>query len=76
MSGVQVKDVVLQLPEYLRLIQNGANSHCYVNQDLYLQIEKKILEYVLSTFENPMSDEDVLKRLISDYKFKKGVFGE
>ena len=76
MSDVKVKDVVLQLPEYLRLIQNGANSHCSVNQDLYLQIEKKILEYVLSTFENPMSDEDVLKRLISDYKLKRGVFGE
>lgn len=76
MSGVQVKDVVLQFPEYLRLIQNGANSHCSDNQALYLQIEKKILEYVLNTFENPMSDEDVLKRLISDYKLKRGVFSE
>mgnify|MGYP003504216874 CR=1 FL=1 len=53
MSGVQVKDVVLQLPEYLRLIQNGANSHCSENQELYIHIEKKILECVLNTFENP-----------------------
>ena len=76
MSDVQVKDVVLQLPEYLSLIQNGANSHCSDNQALYLQIEKKILECVLNTLENPASDEDVLKRLISDYKLKRGVFGE
>ena len=76
MSGVQVKDVVLQLPEYLRLIQNGANSHCSVNQDLYLEIEKKILECVLNTLENPVSDDDILKRLISDYKLKRGVFSE
>ena len=76
MSGVQVKDVVLQLPEYLRLIQNGANSHCSDNQALYLKIEKKILECVLNTLENPVSDEDILKRLISDYKLKRGVFSE
>ena len=77
MSDVQVKDVVLQLPEYLRLIQNGANSHCSDNQALYLEIEKKILEYILSTFENPVSDEDMLKRLISDYyKLKRGAFSE
>ena len=75
MSDVQIKDIVLQLPEYLSLIQNGAKTHT-VNQDLYLEIEKKILEYVLTTFENPLSDEDVLKRLISDYKLKRGVFGE
>ena len=75
MSGVQVKDVVLQLPQYLSLIQNGAKTHT-VNQDLYLEIEKKILEYVLNAFENPVSDEDVLNRLISDYKLKRGVFGE
>ena len=76
MSDVQVKDIVLQLPEYLKLIQNGANSHCSDNQVLYAKIENKILECVLNALENPMSDEDVLKRLISDYKFKKGVFGE
>ena len=76
MSGVQVKDVVLQLPEYLRLIQSGVNSHCSENQELYIQIEKKILECVLNTFENPANDDDVLKRLISDYKLKRGVFGE
>ena len=75
MSDVQVKDVVLQLPEYLKLIQNGAKTHT-VNQGLYLEIEKKILEYVLNTFENPVSDDDVLKRLISDYKLKRGVFSE
>ena len=75
MSGVQVKDVILQLPEYLTLIQNGAKTHT-VNQDLYLGVEKKILECVLKTLENPVSDEDVLKHLISDYKFKRGVFGE
>ena len=73
---MQVKDVVLQLPEYLRLIQNGANSHCSDNQPMYVEIEKKILEYVLNTFENPVSDDDVLKRLISDYKLKRGVFSE
>ena len=76
MSDVQVKDVVLQLPVYLKLIQNGANSNCSVNQGLYSQIEKNILLYVLNALENPMSDEDVLKRLISDYKFKRGVFSE
>ena len=76
MSDVQVKDVVLQLPEYLRLIQNGANSHCSDNQYLYLAIENKILECVLNTLENPVSDDDVLKRLISDYKLKRGVFSE
>ena len=76
MSDVQVKDVVLQLPEYLRLIQNGANSHCSDNQRMYVEIEKKILECVLNTLENPVSDDDILKRLISDYKFKRGVFGE
>ena len=76
MSDVQVKGVVLQLPEHLKLIQNGANSHCSVNQDLYLQIEMKILEYVLNTFENTVSDDEVLKRLISDYKLKRGVFSE
>ena len=76
MSDVEFKDVVLKLPEYLRLIQNGANSNCSVNQDLYSQIEKNILLYVLNALENPMSDEDVLKRLISDYKFKRGVFSE
>lgn len=76
MSGVQVKDIVLQLPEYLKLIQNGVNSHCSDNQVLYAKIENKILEYVLNILENPMSDEDILKNLISDYKFKKGVFGE
>ena len=75
MSDVQVKDVVLQLPQYLSLIQNGAKTHT-VNQDLYLEIEGKILECVLNMLENPMRDEDVLKRLISDYKFKRGVFGE
>ena len=75
MSGVQVKDVVLQLPQYLSLIQNGAKTHT-VNQDLYLEIEKKILECVLNTLENPVSDDDVLKRLISDYKLKRGVFSE
>ena len=76
MSDVQVKDIVLQLPEYLKLIQNGVNSHCSDNQVLYAKIENKILEYVLNILENPMSDDDVLKNLISDYKFKKGVFGE
>lgn len=76
MSDVQVKDVVLQLPQYLTLIQNGANSHCSENQELYIHIEKKILECVLNTFENPASDDDVLKRLISDYKLKRGVFSE
>ena len=76
MSDVQVRDVVLQLPEYLRLIQNGANSHYSDNQALYLEIEKKILECVLNTLENPVSDEDILKRLISDYKLKRGVFSE
>ena len=76
MSDVQVKDIVLQLPVYLKLIQNGANSHCSDNQVLYAKIENKILEYVLNILENPVSDEDVLKRLISDYKFKRGVFGE
>lgn len=76
MSDVQVKDIVLQLPEYLKLIQNGVNSHCSDNQVLYAKIENKILEYVLNILENPMSDEDILKNLISDYKFKKGVFGE
>ena len=76
MSDVQVKDVVLQLPEYFRLIQSGANSHCSDNQALYLEIEKKILECVLDTLENPVSDEDVLERLISDYKLKRGVFSE
>ena len=75
MSDVEFKDVVLQLPQYLSLIQNGAKTHT-VNQDLYLEIEKKILECVLNTLENPVSDDDVLKRLISDYKFKRGVFGE
>ena len=75
MSDVKVKDVVLQLPQYLTLIQNGAKTHT-VNQDLYLEIEKKILECVLNTLENPVSDEDVLKRLISDYKLKRGVFSE
>ena len=76
MSDVQVKDFLLQLPQYLTLIQNGANSHCSDNQPMYLQIEKNILEYVLKTFENPLNDDDVLKRLISDYKFKRGVFSE
>ena len=76
MSDVLDKDIVLQLPEYLRLIQNGASSHCSDNQALYLEIEKKILECVLNTLENPVSDEDVLKRLISDYKLKRGVFSE
>lgn len=76
MSDVKVKDIVLQLPEYLKLIQNGANLHGSENQEVYEKIEKNILEYVLSMLENPMSDEDVLKRLISDYKFKEGVFGE
>ena len=76
MSDVQVKDVVLQLPEYLRLIQTGANSHYSDNQTLYLEIEKKILECVLNTLENPVSDDDILKRLISDYKLKRGVFSE
>lgn len=76
MSDVQIKDVVLQLPVYLKLIQNGANSHCSDNQVLYAKIENKILEYVLNALENPASDEDVLKNLISDYKFKRGVFGE
>lgn len=76
MSDVQIKDVVLQLPVYLKLIQNVANSHCSDNQVLYAKIENKILEYVLNALENPVSDEDVLKSLISDYKFKKGVFGE
>ena len=75
MSDVQVKDVVLQLPQYLTLIQNGAKTHT-VNQDLYLAIENKILECVLNTLENPVSDDDVLKRLISDYKLKRGVFSE
>lgn len=75
MSDVQVKDVVLQLTEYLSLIQNGAKTHT-VNQDLYLEIEKKILEFILNALENPMSDEDILKNIISDYKFKRGVFGE
>ena len=75
MSDVQVKDVVLQFPQYLSLIQNGAKTHT-VNQDLYLEIEKKILECVLKTLENPVSDEDVLKNIISDYKFKRGVFSE
>ena len=75
MSDVQIKDVVLKLPQYLSLIQNGVKTH-NVNQDLYLEIEKKILEYVLNILENPMSDEDVLKDIISDYKFKRGVFGE
>ena len=76
MSDVKVKDIVKQYPEYLKLIQNGANSHCSDNQRMYVEIEKKILEYVLNTFENPMSDEDVLKHLISDYKLKRGVFSE
>ena len=76
MSDVQVKDVDFYLPEYLRLIQNGVNSHCSDNQRMYVEIEKKILEYVLNAFENTVSDEDILKRLISDYKFKRGVFGE
>ena len=76
MSGVQVKDVILQLPEYLTLIQNGAKTHT-VNQDLYLGVEKKILECILNAFENPVSDEDMLKCLISDYcKLKRGVFCE
>lgn len=76
MSDVQIKDVVLQLPEYLKLIQNGVNSHCSDNQILYAKIENKILESVLNILENPVSDEDVLKDIISDYKFKRGVFGE
>lgn len=75
MSDVQIKDVVLQLPEYLKFIQSGAKTHT-VNQDLYLEIEKKILEFILNALENPMSDEDVLKALISDYKVKRGVFSE
>ena len=76
MNDVQIKDVVLQLPEYLRLIQNGVNSHCSDNQVLYAKIENKILLHVLNALENPVSDEDVLKTIISDYKFKRGVFGE
>ena len=76
MSDVKVKDVDFYLAEYLRLIQNGVNSHCSDNQRMYVEIEKKILEYVLNAFENTVSDEDILKRLISDYKFKRGVFGE
>lgn len=75
MSDVQVKDIVLQLPEYLKFIQNGAKTHT-VNQDLYLEIEKKILEFVSNALENPMSDEDILNNIISDYKFKRGVFSE
>ena len=75
MSGVQVKDVVLQLPQYLTLIQNGAKTHT-INQDLYLEIEKKILECVLNTLEYPESDDEILKRIISDYKLNRGVFSE
>lgn len=76
MSDVKVKGIILQLPEYLKLIQNGANLHGSENQEVYEKIEKKILEHILNILENPMSDEDVLNRSISDYKFKRGVFGE
>ena len=76
MSDVKVNDIFLQLPVYLRLIQNGANSHGSENQELYAKIEKNILLCVLNALENPVSDDDVLKLLISDYKFKRGVFSE